>query len=76
MNLLVSGSYRVSCTARSLGEPRRTLDQSVIAALKARKVRQAGERLRAGPLWQDHGLVFTSAVGTPLDAHNVPRTFR
>jgi hypothetical protein len=28
-------------------------------------VRQAEDRLAAGPLWQDHGLVFASAAGTP-----------
>ena len=57
---------------------RRTLQlpQSAVAALKAHKARQAEERLKAGPLWQDHGLVFASNVGTPLDAHNVRRTFR
>ena len=32
--------------------------------------------LAAGPLWQDHGLVFASAVGTPMDDHNVRRMFR
>jgi hypothetical protein len=39
-------------------------------------VRQAADRLIAGPLWQDHGLVFASAVGTPMDDHNVRRMFR
>ena len=29
--------------------------------------------LRAGPLWQDTGLVFTTSVGTPLDASHVRR---
>ena len=38
--------------------------------------RQAEERLLAGELWQDHGLVFASAIGTPLDRHNVRREFR
>ena len=28
-------------------------------------MRQAEDRLAAGPLWQDHGLVFASAAGTP-----------
>jgi len=56
---------------------RRTLQlpQSVVTALRSHKVRQAEERLAAGPLWQDHGLVFTATVGTPLDARNVRRTF-
>ncbi|MEO3867652.1 tyrosine-type recombinase/integrase [Nonomuraea sp. B12E4] len=26
--------------------------------------------------WKDHGLVFASLVGTPLDAHDVRRAFR
>ena len=38
--------------------------------------RQAEDRLAAGSLWQDHGLVFASAIGTPLDAANVRREFR
>jgi hypothetical protein len=56
---------------------RRTLrlPQSVVAALKSHKVRQAEEQLGAGPLWQGHARVFASTVGTPLDAHNVRRTF-
>ena len=33
-------------------------------------------RLAAGALWHDDGLVFTSSVGTPLDASHVRRDFR
>jgi site-specific recombinase XerD len=44
--------------------------------LREQRVRQLADRLAAGPLWQDHGLVFASAVGTPLDNHNVRREFR
>jgi integrase len=46
------------------------------AALREQKIRQAGDRLAAGRMWQDHNLVFASAVGTPLDDHNVRRQFR
>ena len=61
-------------TARS----RRTLalPQAAVQALKAHRKRQAEDRLAAGALWQDHGLVFASALGTPLDAANVRREFR
>ena len=38
--------------------------------------RQAGERSRAGELWQEHGLVFTTTVGTPYESHNLRRDFR
>ena len=30
----------------------------------------------AGELWQEHGLVFASRVGTPLSTNNVIRAFR
>jgi hypothetical protein len=46
------------------------------ADLKDHRKRQAEDRLAAGALWQDHGLVFSSAIGTPLDAPNVRREFR
>ena len=39
-------------------------------------MRQAEDRLAAGPLWQDNNLVFASTVGTALDDHNVRRQFR
>jgi integrase len=57
---------------------RRTLRLPVVAveALKVHKVKQAEDRLLAGALWQDHGLVFASAVGTPLDPSHVRRAFR
>jgi site-specific recombinase XerD len=34
------------------------------------------EVLSAGPYWKNHNLVFASALGTPLDDHNVRRQFR
>jgi len=57
---------------------RRTLalPQSAVAALREHRKRQAEARLAAGPLWQDTGLVFTSSLGTALDASHVRRGFR
>jgi integrase len=57
---------------------RRTLrlPMAAVQALKVHKVKQAEDRLLAGALWQDHGLVFPSAVGTPLDPSHVRRAFR
>ena len=59
-------------------QSRRTLalPRKCVEALREHRVRQAEDRLAAGPLWQDHGLVFASAVGTPMDDHNVRRMFR
>lgn len=48
----------------------------VSTALRSHRVRQLEARLAAGGRWQDAGFVFTSAVGTPLEARNVTRQFK
>jgi integrase len=57
---------------------RRTLRLPVAAveALKTHQMKQAEDRLLAGALWHEQGLVFGSAVGTPLDPSHVRRAFR
>jgi len=52
-----------------------SLDVDTRAALKAHRARQAAERLAAGELWQDHGLVFTDGDGSPLNPNTASRTF-
>ena len=61
-------------TARS----RRTLALSelVVAALRRQQSWQAQARGKAGNEWVDTGLVFTTTLGTGLDAANVRRAFR
>jgi integrase len=56
---------------------RRTLrlPLAAVEVLKVHKVKQAEDRLLAGALWRDHGLVFASIVGTPLDPSHVRRAF-
>jgi integrase len=60
------------------GKSRRTLalPQRCVEALRQHHTVQARDRLRAGEIWQDHGLVFASRIGTPLTANNVIRAFR
>jgi integrase len=52
------------------------LPQLAVTALRDHRQRQAADRLKAGMLWQDHDLIFASAIGTPLDRHSVLREFR
>jgi integrase len=52
------------------------LPQMAVEVLRAHLERQARDRLIAGILWQDNGLVCASAVGTPLDASHVRRSLR
>jgi integrase len=80
---LDAGTLAVYCSVRASGDTktpksRRLLKLPIKAvdALRDQRSQQAAARLKAGSLWQDHGLVFTSAVGTPLDRHNVRRSFR
>jgi integrase len=47
------------------------LTPQAIEALRDHRKRQLEERMRFAGLWQDHGLVFCSTVGTPLSRHNV-----
>ncbi len=50
------------------------LTRQALEALRAHRAAQNAERLMAGSLWQDHGLVFCTHGGRPLDSHNVART--
>jgi integrase len=65
------GDTKTAKSRRTLALP-----QTTVQALREHRERQAEDRLAAGALWQDHGLVFASAIGTPLDAANVRREFR
>ncbi len=55
-----------NASRRTVGLPHRA-----VIALKSHRKRQLEEKLGAGPLYQDGGLVFASEHGTPLDAQNV-----
>jgi len=66
-----NGDTKTSKSRRTLELP----DQAA-KALKEHRTRQVQERLAAGPLWHEHGLVFTSQTGQPLDDANVRRAFR
>jgi integrase len=47
----------------------------VTDALRAHRTRQLEERLLAGGRWHDGGYVFSSTIGTPIDAAELRRAF-
>lgn len=49
---------------------------SVLAQLKRRRTAQNLNRLQAGPLWVDNGLVFTDELGQHLTKPTVYRSFK
>ena len=67
----LSVRVRPSSLSMTLALPRRCAE-----ALRQHMEQQDRDRLSAGELWQEHGLVFASRVGTPLSANNVIRAFR
>jgi integrase len=65
------GDTKTRKSRRTLALPRRCID-----ALERHRAAQAVERRSAGQQWREHGLVFVSKVGTPLDPAHVRRDFR
>jgi integrase len=49
------------------------LPQLAVRALREHRKRQNRERLRLGEAWQEHGLVFASSIGTPIEPRNINR---
>ncbi len=65
------GETKTKRSRRTLGLP-----QMAVEALRALLDSQAHERALAGERWQDTGLVFTTHLGTALDAGNVRKMFK
>jgi integrase len=57
---------------------RRDLDlpTRLVLHLQAHRARQGRERERKDDTWREHGLIFPSAVGTPLTPRNLVRRFQ
>ncbi|WP_151482560.1 site-specific integrase [Streptomyces albicerus] len=66
-----SGDTKTRKSRRTLALPARCVE-----ALTEQRKAQDRQREKAGEEWKEKGLVFTSAVGTELDAANVRRTYR
>jgi integrase len=67
----VHGETKTERSRRTLGLP-----QMAAEALGALRESQAQERALAGEQWQDIGLVFTTHLGTAVDAGNVRKMFK
>ncbi len=67
----LGGDTKTEKSRRTLGLP-----DAAVKALREHRKRQAEERLLAGELWQDGGLVFATRIGAQLDAGNVRKQFK
>ena len=70
----LGGKANISTPKTAAARRTITLFPESIAALKAHRTRQLARRLLAAE-WEDHGLVFASATGQPLNPNNVLRNF-
>jgi integrase len=70
---IVDGQLEIS--EPKSGRSRRTvpLSPATVTLLKAQRAAQAKERLRAGELWIDSGLVFTDEFGAPVNPRAILR---
>jgi integrase len=72
-----SGVSRIELSALKTRRSRRVLflTPGIVAALGEHAARQEEEREAAGELWVDHGLIFTTRIGTPIDPDNFAKRF-
>jgi integrase len=67
---LVIGELKTARSRRTL-----FLTPQLIDLLRQHRAQLARERMAVGEAWQDHGLIFPSEIGTPLDPDNVSHVF-
>ena len=71
----VGGTLQLVETKSKRARRSLTMPDMAITALRAHRVQQLEERLAAGQHWQEHGLVFTTRKGTPLEPSSATRWF-
>ena len=64
------GPVKTDGSERSVAVP-----PSLADVLRRHRTQQAAERRTAGDHWRDHGLVFTTKIGTPIEPRNLNRHF-
>jgi integrase len=75
----VSSGRRTRLVVTELKTPKSrrilALTPELVTRFRQHRVRQAEAQMAAGPLWRDHGLIFASEVGTPMDPDNISHSF-
>jgi integrase len=70
------GTWELGQPKTAAGRRSIALPADCIDALKRHRVQQAEVQLRLGPLWEDHGFVFTGHTGRLLHINSLDAQFR
>jgi integrase len=71
------GGHKVGETKTRRGRRQVNLTPRTVQALKAHRKRQLEEKMRLAGAYEDHGLIFSTTVGTPVNPENlVNRSFK
>jgi integrase len=73
--IAVGGVTEIGSTKGDRSRAIHGIPPAILADLREHKARQNAQRLQLGSLWQDHDLVFPSAVGTPIYGQNLAREY-
>jgi integrase len=68
---LVLVAPKTAASVRTLALP-----SVLLNALRLHRERQQAERANRGSAWREHGLVFPSNIGTPMEPRNLVRHFK
>lgn len=72
----MGGAWELGHPKTASGRRAIALPASCVTALRAHHAAQEAERGRLGPLWAEHGFVFTNATGGPLHANTLTARFK
>jgi len=73
----IDGEWKLVETKSESSRRALPLPDRIVNTLRAHRVRQLEEKMLAGEKWNEKvpGLVFTTSVGTPIEARNLVRKF-
>jgi integrase len=69
------GGYRVTEPKTASGKRKITLPQFVLEVLQQYRIRQLEAKLKAGPQWEEHDLVFCNIYGRFLNTNSLQMLF-
>ena len=77
LSTATGGGFGFSAPKTAKGRRSIQLSQSTLSALKRHNETQLEERNKVAGLWEDHNLVFTTRVGTPITRQDlITRSFK